>query len=90
MASSDSQIEKPQRGCPKRAEAPVVNINTGMQIINTERASLRPEYRQILACIIEHLESRAQNFNLKYPAIHSRDNVYMYVYVSGRSHHHSQ
>ena len=40
MASSDSQIDKPQRGCPKRAELPDVNINTGAQSINTERASL--------------------------------------------------
>ena len=29
MASSDSQISKPQRGCPKRAELPDVNINIG-------------------------------------------------------------
>ena len=29
MASSDSQIDKPQRGRPKRAELPDVNINTG-------------------------------------------------------------
>ena len=34
MASSDSQ--KPQHGCPKRAELPNVNINTGVQSINTE------------------------------------------------------
>ena len=40
MASSNSQIDKPQRGCPKRAELPDVNINTGAQSINTERASL--------------------------------------------------
>ena len=40
MASSDSQINKPQRGRPKRAELPDVNINTGAQSINTERASL--------------------------------------------------
>ena len=39
IASSDSQINKPQRGCPKRAELPDVNINTGAQSINTERAS---------------------------------------------------
>ena len=31
MASSDSQIDKPQRGYPKRAELPDGNINTGMQ-----------------------------------------------------------
>ena len=40
MASSDSQIDKPQRGCPKRAELPDININTGAQSINTERTSL--------------------------------------------------
>ena len=40
MASSDSQIDKPQHGRPKRAELPDVNINAGTQIINTERASL--------------------------------------------------
>ena len=39
MASSDSQIDKPQRGRPKRAELPDVNIYTGAQSINTERAS---------------------------------------------------
>ena len=42
MTSSDSQIDKPQRGRPKRAELPDVNINTGTQSINTERASLKP------------------------------------------------
>ena len=40
MASSDSEIDKPQRGCPKRAELPDVNLDTGAQSINTERASL--------------------------------------------------
>ena len=34
--STDSQIDKPQRGCPKRAELLDVNINTGAQSINTE------------------------------------------------------
>ena len=38
MASSNSQIDKPQCGCPKRAELLVVNIKTGAQSINTERA----------------------------------------------------
>ena len=33
MASSDSQIDKPQRGRPKRAELPDVNINTDGQSI---------------------------------------------------------
>ena len=40
MVSSDSQINKPQLGRPKRAELLDVNINTGTQSINTERASL--------------------------------------------------
>ena len=39
MASSNSQINKPQRGCPKRAELPDVNINTDVQSIDTERPS---------------------------------------------------
>ena len=38
MASSDSQIDKPQLGRPKRAELPDVNINTGVQSINIEMA----------------------------------------------------
>ena len=29
MASRDSQIDKPQHGCPERAELPDVNINIG-------------------------------------------------------------
>ena len=41
MASGDSQIDKPQRGHPRRAELPDVNLNTGAQSINTERACLR-------------------------------------------------
>ena len=35
MASSNSQITKPQCGCFKRAEPPDVNINTGVQSINS-------------------------------------------------------
>ena len=42
MASNDSRIDKPQHGCPKRAELPDVNMNTGVQSINTERVSLKP------------------------------------------------
>ena len=38
MASSDSQTDKPQSGRPKKAELLGVNINTGVQSINTERA----------------------------------------------------
>ena len=43
MASSDSQTDKPQHGHLKKAELLDVNINTltSVQIINTERASLR-------------------------------------------------
>ena len=40
MASSDSQIDKPQHGHPKIAELLGVNVNTGAQSINTERAAL--------------------------------------------------
>ena len=40
MASSGSQIDKPQCRRPKRAEVPDVNLKTGTQSINTERASL--------------------------------------------------
>ena len=40
MASSDNQFDKPQRERPKRADLLDVNINTGTQSINTERASL--------------------------------------------------
>ena len=41
MGSSGSQIDKPQRGRPKRAELSDVNINRGAQsILNTKRASL--------------------------------------------------
>ena len=40
MANRDGQIDKPQCGRPKRAELPDVNINTGMQSIDTERPSL--------------------------------------------------
>ena len=41
LAISDSQMDKSQRGHPKRAELPDVNINTGTQNINTERASFK-------------------------------------------------
>ena len=37
MASSDSHIDKTQRGRPKRAELPDVNQNKSAQSINTER-----------------------------------------------------
>ena len=40
MASSNSHIDQSQRGRPKRAELSDVNINTGEQSINIERASL--------------------------------------------------
>ena len=47
MASSNSQIDKPQCGRPKRAELPDVNINTGTQSINTERTSLNRNLRNM-------------------------------------------
>ena len=40
MTSNNSDIDELQCGCPKRAELPDVNINTGVQSINTERAAL--------------------------------------------------
>ena len=40
MASSNSQVDKPQRGRPKRAELSDVNRNTDAQSINAERASV--------------------------------------------------
>ena len=40
--SEECQNDKPQHGRPKRAELSDVNINTGMQSINSERASLMP------------------------------------------------
>ena len=67
MASSDSQIDKPQRGCPKRAELPDVNINTGTRSINTERASLRVEeiWLQNCATIIQIVISSSVGNNNK-------------------------
>ena len=42
MARSDSQIDKPQRGRPKRAELPDVNNKkTGMQSINIAESSFK-------------------------------------------------
>ena len=41
MASRDSQIDKAQHGHPKRAVLLEVNINTGVQSIETERVSLK-------------------------------------------------
>ena len=41
MSSSDSQIDKPQRGRLERAELPDVNIDTGAQSIPTERRDIR-------------------------------------------------
>ena len=36
MANSDSQIDKLQRGCPKKPELLDININTGTQSANQE------------------------------------------------------
>ena len=44
MASTIHQIDKPQHGHSKRAEIPDLNINTGAQSINTERASLSAQF----------------------------------------------
>ena len=55
MASCDSQFDKPQHGHPKRAELLDVNINTGAQSSNTERASLIPGLDS-LRCIWHQME----------------------------------
>ena len=59
MASSDSQIDKPQCGRPKCAELPDVNINTGAQSINSEsfikqnhKLGRRHRMRNIIRCIL--------------------------------------
>ena len=46
MASSDSQVGKPEHGRPKRAELLDVNINTvGTQSNNTEGVSLMNSHK---------------------------------------------
>ena len=45
IASCDSQIDKPQHGCHKRAELLDVNINMGSQTINSEGTSSTESYR---------------------------------------------
>ena len=47
MASSDSQMDKLQRGWSKTTGLPDVNINTGAQSIGSERASLRGKVCQV-------------------------------------------
>ena len=54
MAVSDSHIDKPQRGRPKRAELPDVNINTGAQIVNTERPSLTMNRKNVNHTPVHH------------------------------------
>ena len=55
MASSDSQIDKPQRGRHQRAELPDVHRNTGPQIINSKRASLTSVMSQLDNCCNYHV-----------------------------------
>ena len=57
MASSDSQRRS------KRAELPDVNINTGAQSINTERASLIIIIIIIIKIIIKIIKDRLTNNN---------------------------
>ena len=48
---SNSQTDKPQRGRPKRAELPDVNINTGAQSIHIAEATfLTPEMGRARSC----------------------------------------
>ena len=50
MVSSDSQIDKAQCRRPKRAELPDVNINMGVQSINTERANFVKDSSFLFFC----------------------------------------
>ena len=53
MSSSDSQIDKPQRGRPKRVDLPDVNTNTGAQSINTDRAISSPCYPSFISLFLD-------------------------------------
>ena len=53
MTSSDSQIAKSQCGHPKRAELLDVNINTGTQSINNERAY----FNKPVSCTVANTKS---------------------------------
>ena len=44
MASDDNQIDKPQRGRPKRAELPDVNINTAHKALILRELLLSPSF----------------------------------------------
>ena len=50
MASSESQIDKPQSGHPKRAELPDVNINTACKVL-TLRDRISPFNSQFAYCL---------------------------------------
>ena len=75
MASSDSQIDKPQHGYPKRAELPDVNINTGAKAL-TVRAPLSPPHLVLLHSL-QRLY-RILNFLLPFLSF-SFPLLYMYV-----------
>ena len=63
MASSNSQIYKPQCGHPERAELPDVNINTGAQ--SNERSALTiASYFQMHNLSLISCPSGLQGFNL--------------------------
>ena len=47
MASSDSHIDQPQRGHPKRTELPDVNINTGAQRANVTLVDLQRRFSSL-------------------------------------------
>ena len=69
MASSNHQIDKPQCGHPKRAELPDVNINAGMQSINTENFFKRIE------------TPKSSVLHTKQPCLQSTPLVYMKLIV---------
>ena len=75
MASSDSQINKPQCGRPKRAELLDVNINTDAQSINTGRASaLADKIKHKRALDSFFKDKQKPSYQLRFIRVnHSRD-----------------
>ena len=71
MASSDSQIDKPQRGRPKSAEILDVNINTGAQSINTDAL----------------INAHAGITNGSYNPLENRETKHFALYVGGGDKH---
>ena len=67
MASSNSQTDKPQCGRPVIAELPDININTGIQSINTDTTSLKYWFIYLRLNEAKHNE-RDDKWFLKFPS----------------------